>query len=828
MNNLSWIMPTNEKYNEVNLSTSVSTLCRDLADYNNISEMQSISKLQELKEIFDEKQKREQSKKNKEKEKDKKEVSGSIEKKEMTKQEKKEIYEREIKERKEKKDFERKEKKEKENSRYEKLCKADKIRSENSEKLLEELMKKTNIIPDKWQSDFINELDTDNSVIVFAPTGSGKTYTSVKAFMSILNTDKTVVYIAPYFYLAFQMLANVNKLTGKDINFITENYKSIQEKSNIFIGTSKELYAFFQKDGKKFDIGIFDEIHSISETYDYDISKYYSGLVSLCKEKIIGLSATVAESDVDNLVKYLSDTSKIPKKNFKTIVNNVRSVPLYKNVFTENGIEPLTDKPFKYAKKSNEEYIRLFIELRKQKKTPSIFFQKNNIVTWKDYKSFIEFVEKEEENENIIRKHAYKFNESIIELVKEYDELDEKLNDCSFKDGKGSKDGLNIDRVTKQKETILEKFSNIRDIVIQSIQKDLVRKIQDFISGDFSSNYIDDTLTSSEKTSMKEYFIYHYDKLLDKDLVFNKTFYIPCFTHTYRTLIFMEETDFFRSIPEKNNPFFVFGDIPPDLSIYKILRDVAIVNEEINKKRKVIKLLSKGEGILDVDVMNNIVSVFIRGLEFGIGILITSVPFLLQIEMLRFLSNKYIGIMFASSDMAVGINYPLRSVVICSPDNNECVYPLSFRIQMEGRCGRRGKDKEGHIIYYNIGDLDKTERDLSSLHFPSVFDKTQWVLSLQEPNVALIYDFVEWIRQWKSNVNDVCLRYAEMYKKKGLVEKTNMEERFEVMTYFREWCKELHEYYYYCLKHNEGRALEIRKLYIEIRKFIQSLKVFSS
>ena len=151
--NLSWIMPTSEKYNEVNLSTSISTLCRDLADYNNITELSSISQLEELKNIYLEEKTNPKNK----------------------------------------------------NNAFKKLNKADKIRAQNSEKMLNEITKKIKFYPDPWQSEFIRELDTKNSILVFAPTGSGKTYTSVKAFISCMNTDKTVVYVAPYFYLAFQM-----------------------------------------------------------------------------------------------------------------------------------------------------------------------------------------------------------------------------------------------------------------------------------------------------------------------------------------------------------------------------------------------------------------------------------------------------------------------------------------------------------------------------------------------------------------------------------------------------------------------------------------------
>jgi uncharacterized protein Veg len=59
------------------------------------------------------------------------------------------------------------------------------------------------------------------------------------------------------------------------------------------------------------------------------------------------------------------------------------------------------------------------------------------------------------------------------------------------------------------------------------------------------------------------------------------------------------------------------------------------------------------------------------------------------------------GIVFASESMSMGINYALRSVIIKSPKNNISINPGKL-IQMGGRCGRRGKDNQAHVIYWGI------------------------------------------------------------------------------------------------------------------------------
>ena len=61
------------------------------------------------------------------------------------------------------------------------------------------------------------------------------------------------------------------------------------------------------------------------------------------------------------------------------------------------------------------------------------------------------------------------------------------------------------------------------------------------------------------------------------------------------------------------------------------------------------------------------------------------------------------GIVFASESMSMGINYALRSVIIKSPKNNISINPGKL-IQMGGRCGRRGKDDQAHVIYWGISN----------------------------------------------------------------------------------------------------------------------------
>ena len=103
---------------------------------------------------------------------------------------------------------------------------------------------------------------------------------------------------------------------------------------------------------------------------------------------------------------------------------------------------------------------------------------------------------------------------------------------------------------------------------------------------------------------------------------------------------------------------------------------------ELDEFKKIIKLLEKGVAVHHAGIL----------------------PILR--EMIELLFDKgFIKILFATETFAVGINMPTKTVIFSSLkkwDGNKNRSLLSHEyIQMSGRAGRRGLDKEGHIIHLN-------------------------------------------------------------------------------------------------------------------------------
>lgn len=78
---------------------------------------------------------------------------------------------------------------------------------------------RVNFEPDAWQIDVLNKIDADESMLIVAPTSSGKTFISFAAMEKVLreSDDGIVIYIAPTKALVNQVAAEVFARFRKDV-----------------------------------------------------------------------------------------------------------------------------------------------------------------------------------------------------------------------------------------------------------------------------------------------------------------------------------------------------------------------------------------------------------------------------------------------------------------------------------------------------------------------------------------------------------------------------------------------------------------------------------
>ena len=152
---------------------------------------------------------------------------------------------------------------------------------------------------------------------------------------------------------------------------------------------------------------------------------------------------------------------------------------------------------------------------------------------------------------------------------------------------------------------------------------------------------------------------------------------------------------------------------------------------ELDEFKKIIKLLEKGVAVHHAGIL----------------------PILR--EMIELLFDKgFIKILFATETFAVGINMPTKTVIFSSlkkwdGNKNRNLFSHEY-IQMSGRAGRRGLDKEGHVIHLNnLFELESSVEYKKMLcgSPPEIVSKFKISYNIYTQHNLLT------IKKWKSSLN---------------------------------------------------------------------------
>ncbi|MFA7577115.1 MAG: DEAD/DEAH box helicase, partial [Candidatus Muiribacteriota bacterium] len=122
------------------------------------------------------------------------------------------------------------------------------------------------LVLDDFQEKAVNELENDNSVVVAAPTGCGKTLIAEYLIDHFLQLNQRAVYTAPIKALSNQKYRDFSRLYGDRVGILTGDV-SINSNAQILIMTT-EIFRnmlFAEKEALE-DVKyvIFDEIHYIN------------------------------------------------------------------------------------------------------------------------------------------------------------------------------------------------------------------------------------------------------------------------------------------------------------------------------------------------------------------------------------------------------------------------------------------------------------------------------------------------------------------------------------------------------------------------------------
>ena len=213
--------------------------------------------------------------------------------------------------------------------------------------------------PDGWQRKVLDALDASHSLLVVAPTSSGKTFISFYAMEKVLraNDEDVVVYVAPTKALVNQVAAEViarfnkkYKYPGTSIYAIhTRDYRvNVPTQCQVLITVPHILQIMLlspanQKWVPRVKSIIFDEVHTINQAEDGVV---WEQLLLMAPCQIIALSATVGNPEAFG--DWLASTQSTIGRHFEVVEHENRFSDLRKYIFERTQSATFSGLPEKH------------------------------------------------------------------------------------------------------------------------------------------------------------------------------------------------------------------------------------------------------------------------------------------------------------------------------------------------------------------------------------------------------------------------------------------------------------------------------------------------
>jgi hypothetical protein len=600
------------------------------------------------------------------------------------------------------------------------LNKNDYLTAEKSAGRLEQISGGSKYSLDPWQSEMVEHIRSGRSVLVVGPTSGGKTFASMAAMDWLVNStaDVSLAYVAPTFHLALQTYANlVKSFKNVGISLVTGVINSLARNAKIWVGTPADLWSYLTATGETFTIGIFDEIHTLSETFGEGIearitSHAIANLLVKCSRQVIALSATISDTDVTTIQEYLRSRTNI--QIIETVVYRERVIPLIQYEYLgEAGVQSFTSiiaQSNTVTQRVPTEMLNTFHlvkTLERSDMLPAIIFDENEAACYDHYVAFVNWLEIQEYN-------AYRAWHQV------YDDFEKRVLEVNSKLREAENEYYNK---TSKASSLCNAASNNRDTIIEAIKTQIKtqilkpenliiepriitterhRKIYRLIRNSLSDGI--------KRSSDSVIHLPNEASALIGDLLDEWQRY-----NTLQTSWNGLNAEGLSTIPipcERMGPYFTIGTYSLEFETFKYMRNPSSAGKSpaAMKLHRFMKGLCEAERISEADV-DPLLQLIDRGLQFGVGIILPTMPFVVQYELLRLLNNKKVSLIFSSRSMSMGVNVPLRSVVIRSTEVK--AWNVCELMQMSGRCGRRRLDTQGHVVFWNV--LNSREADVSHL-----------------------------------------------------------------------------------------------------------------
>lgn len=600
---------------------------------------------------------------------------------------------------------------------------------------------------DDWQIQVLDYIREDRSVLVCAPTSSGKTILSTY----FATLDQRVLYVVPSKPLAFQVASVFHTITGGGVSVFVDDF-SYQPDGDcrVMVGTPHEIESKLASMRVPFDLAVFDEIHNLNS----DCGACYERLIQWHGGNFMALSATIQNKEELRL--WLDGI--IPDRTVEVVEYTKRFINIQRHIWNTatqhvERLEPLSCL-------EREDF--------QDKSIPISFTPWDCYSMWKSLEAhYGEDATSAHLNPEVWFKDITRIS---LSDVKQYEEalkqhLVEDLSDTGL-------DSLLANRTipeTTMTDTfdVLEMLTNIRDA-------DMFPAIAFNTEASAGYNLFETVVKRLEEDELYKY-PFHYDN------------------QEYQGKLFLEYQARRRKLEgdtaQSDREHILMRFDKSEISKYgrviteRYKKNLATLQKRVNDGqitepvaemqrhglRKEYDRVISCEDILYTDIFEkhpdfcftrdpmkaqqirairktigkktgariNYEHVMIQGLKRGIGIYTKDLPDAYVRIVQELAQNRELGVVFSDESLALGINMPFRTTIITGWKGSHTFTPLLYH-QMAGRAGRRGMDVEGHVVFANVAWRDIMKGQLEEIRGNSRMPVNYNVLETIYPEFAPI------------------------------------------------------------------------------------------
>ncbi len=238
---------------------------------------------------------------------------------------------------------------------------------------------------DEFQVQSITELENGHSLVLSAPTGSGKTLVAEYLIEKVLKSDKRIIYTSPIKALSNQKYRDFSRLYGDKVGILTGDVVINRDAQALIVTTEVYRNMAIEDPEAIADVSyvIFDEIHYLGDIERGTVWEE-SIIFSPKTVRFLALSATIP--NCDELARWIES---VIDHQVKVISHNERAVPLSflfsynKQILTFKdlrgkirGKSSMTEGPRdrRARKEGDYRHFDIIKQLRSQDRLPLLYF----------------------------------------------------------------------------------------------------------------------------------------------------------------------------------------------------------------------------------------------------------------------------------------------------------------------------------------------------------------------------------------------------------------------------------------------------------------------